>query len=188
MIDKKRAKFLFAIFSSILLLDVISKWLTQNFLPLIQRRVLPYPFGGIGIFEDFIGINFSINHQINTGAAWGLFPDSHQLLFYIRISIIILLSIYLLLFNKNLRTQIPFAFIIAGAMGNILDSVFYGHVIDFFFLQFWGYDFPVFNVADSFIFLGVAWLCILNLKGEKKSSSPPSVSNDSKPFDSPPFT
>lgn len=190
MIDKRRAKFLFIIFSSILALDVISKFLTNYFLPLMQRVMLPYPFGGIGVFENFYGISFSINHQVNTGAAWGLFPDSHMLLFYVRLSIIIVLSIYLLLFNRNLRSQIPFVFIIAGAMGNVLDSLFYGHVIDLFFFQLWGYDFPVFNVADSFIFFGVVWLCILNLKGDKVSTpqktSP--YSNESKPFDSSPFS
>lgn len=187
MIQKKRAKVLFAIFTSIISLDLISKCLTNSFLPLMQRRMIPYPYGGMGIFENFFGISFSLNHQINTGAAWGLFPDSHQLLLYIRLSIIGVLSIYLLLFNKNLRSQIPFVFIISGAMGNVLDSLFYGHVIDFLFFQFWGYDFPVFNLADSFIFLGVIWLCLLNLKGEKKSPTSSPYRNESKPFDSPPF-
>lgn len=189
MIEKTRAKLLLIIFSSILAIDVVSKWLTHSFLPIMQRHILPYPYGGLAIFQDFFGINFSINHQTNTGAAWGLFPNSHHILLYIRLGIIVILSIYLLLFNKNLRSQIPFSFIIAGALGNVLDSLFYGHVVDLFFFQFWGYDFPVFNCADSFIFLGVAWLSILNLKSEKKTSSTPSLSNhESKPFDSSPFS
>ncbi len=188
MIDKQRVKFLCAIFSSILAVDIITKWLTNSFLPLIQRQILPFPFGGLAVFEDFGGISFSVTHQTNSGAAWGLFPESHQLLLYIRIAVIVTLATYLLLFNKNLKSQIPFIFIISGAMGNVLDSLFYGHVIDMFFFQFWSYDFPVFNIADSFIFLGVAWLCILNLKGDKKSTSGTSFANESQPFDSPPFT
>ncbi len=187
MIEKSRAKLLVAIFSSILAVDVITKWLSQAFLPLMQRHMLPFPFGGFGIFEDFFGISFSITHQTNSGAAWGLFPDSHQTLLYVRITVIAILSLYLILFNKNAQSQIPFILIISGAMGNILDSLFYGHVIDLFFFQFWGYDFPVFNIADSFIFLGVAWLCILNLKGGKQTSPTPSYKNESKPFDSSPF-
>lgn len=188
MIEKSRAKFLVAIFSSILAIDVITKWLTQAFLPLMQRHMLPFPFGGFGIFEDFLGINFSITHQTNTGAAWGLFPDAHQTLLYVRLAVIVILALYLILFNKNSNSQVPFIFIISGAMGNVLDSLFYGHVIDMFFFQFWGYDFPVFNIADSFIFLGVAWLCILNLKGGKQVSKTSSYKNESQPFDSAPFS
>lgn len=189
MIERMRAKLLLIIFSSILAVDVVSKWLIHSFLPMMQRHILPYPYGGLGIFEDFFGISFSLNHQTNSGAAWGLFPNSHHILLYIRLGIIVILSIYLLLFNKNLKSQIPFTFIIAGAFGNVLDSLFYGHVVDLFFFQFWGYDFPVFNLADSFIFLGVAWLSILNLKGDSKSSSAlPSSKHESKPFDSTPFS
>ncbi len=187
MIEKQRVKFLMAIFSSILAIDVITKWLTSSFLPLIQRQILPYPYGGLGVFEDFGGISFSLAHQINTGAAWGLFPNSHNLLLYVRVAVIVTLALYLLLFNNNMQSQIPFIFIISGAMGNVLDSLFYGHVIDMFFFQFWNYDFPVFNIADSFIFLGVAWLCILNLRGNKDSPEEPAVTNESQPFDSPPF-
>lgn len=185
MIEKSRAKVLLAIFSSILALDIITKWLTQNFLPMMQLRLLPYPYGGIKVFENFFGVSFSINHQTNSGAAWGLFPDSQSTLLYVRVAVILILALYLLFFNKNIRSQIPFIFIISGALGNVLDSLFYGHVIDMFFAQLWGYNFPVFNVADSFIFFGVVWLCILNLRSDKKSH--PSASNESKPFNSSPF-
>ena len=43
---------------------------------------------------------------------------------------------------------------LAGALGNIVDSLFLGHVVDMIHVVFWGWDYPVFNVADSFIFLG----------------------------------
>ncbi len=187
MIEKKRAKFLLAIFSSILAVDVITKWMTHYFLKITDRQMLPFPYGGIGVFENFHGISFSLNHQVNSGAAWGMFPNSHQTLLYIRIAIIVVLALYILLFNKNLKSQIPFVLIISGAMGNVMDSIFYGHVVDLFFFQFWGYDFPIFNVADSFIFLGVAWLSILNLKSDSKKSSSPRFTHESKPFDSPPY-
>lgn len=187
MIDKQRTKFLFAIFSSILAVDVITKWLTNSFIPLIERHILPFPYGGLGVFQDFIGINFSIIHQVNSGAAWGLFPNSHHILLYVRIAVILALAVYLLFFNRNQKSQIPFIFIISGALGNVLDSLFYGHVVDMIFFQFWSYDFPVFNIADSFIFLGVVWLCIINLKGEASSPESSSFNNESKPFDSTPF-
>lgn len=182
MIAKIKAKSLLLVFSVILVLDILSKYLTHSFLPYIQKGMIPYPYGGIGVFENLGGISFSLIHQTNTGAAWGLFPNFQSLLLYIRLSIITLLFIYIFFINKNIRTQIPFAFIIAGAVGNVIDTVFYGHVIDMMFFQLWGYDFPVFNVADSFIFLGVAWLCLFNLKKSKKTQKP--SFNDSDPFNS----
>lgn len=187
MIDKGRAKLLVSIFSGIVAVDIITKWLTQSFLPLMQRHLLPFPYAGLGIFEDFYGISFSITHQTNTGAAWGLFPDAQSTLLLVRLVVIGILAAYLILFNKNPQSQIPFIFIISGALGNVLDSFFYGHVIDLFFFQFWNYDFPVFNIADTFIFLGVAWLCIINLKGKPNQASSSSYVEESKPFDSSPF-
>jgi len=57
--------------------DIISKWVVGSFLPLMQKGLLPFPYGGFAVFQDFVGINFSINHQTNTGAAWGIFPKFH---------------------------------------------------------------------------------------------------------------
>jgi signal peptidase II len=48
--------------------------------------------------------------------------------------------------------------IATGAIGNILDYFIYGHVVDVFYFVFWGYSFPVFNVADSIIFCGIVVL------------------------------
>lgn len=186
MIDQKRAKFLSIFFTSILALDVLTKWMTHTFLNVMQRGMLPYPYGGLRVFENFYGISFSINHQTNTGAAWGLFPNSQKILLLGRIAVIIILAIYVVFFSKNRRSQIPFTMIISGALGNVLDSLFYGHVIDLFFFQFWGYDFPVFNIADSFIFIGVAWLCLINLKADSPQTVR-SFSHESKPFNSSSF-
>ncbi|MCH9634131.1 MAG: Lipoprotein signal peptidase [Chlamydiae bacterium] len=171
MTDKKRAKFLLTVFTSVLAVDIISKWLVNTFLPMMQRNILPFPYGGLAIFENFFGVNFSLNLQTNTGAAWGIFPNATQTLLYIRMGIIGLLLLYTLFLNPNRRSQVPFIFIITGAVGNVLDTLFYGHVIDMFFFELWGYDFPVFNVADAFIFMGVAWLCILNLRKDKKQAT-----------------
>lgn len=187
MIDKRRAKLLVGIFVTIVSVDMISKWLVGHFLPIMQKGIIPYPYGGLAIFQDFFGVNFSINHQTNTGAAWGLFPNSSQTLFYVRLGIIGVLTLYTLFFNHNRKSQIPFIFIISGAVGNVLDSVFYGHVIDLFFVELWGYDFPVFNMADAFIFLGVAWLCIINFQRDQKRGRSRAIEQEMDDgFDSPP--
>ncbi len=181
MIPKARAKLLLGLFTTILALDVISKWLVDKFLPLMQRNLMPYPYGGLALFENFHGISASINHQTNTGAAWGIFPNSTQTLFYVRLAIIGALVIYVLFFNPNRKSQIPFALILSGAVGNVLDTLFYGHVIDLFFVQLWGYDFPVFNIADAFIFFGVAWLCLINIQKDSKSKTPAPIPKSHDP-------
>lgn len=150
----------------ILALDAATKYWTHTHLPLMQRDTLWYPYGGIGVFKDFFGVEFSISHQINHGAAWGYFKQYQLPLLYVRIVLILALVGYALIFNKNSRLNIPFAMIIAGAVGNVIDYFMYGHVVDMIHFVLWGYDFPVFNIADSSIFLGICWFFLATPKEE----------------------
>ena len=52
--------------------------------------------------------------------------------------------------------------IIVGAVGNLVDYVAYGFVVDMFHFILWGYDYPVFNVADTAITVGMGWLIVLS--------------------------
>jgi signal peptidase II len=101
-------------------------------------------------------------HVCNENLAFGLQLDS--LLFYILWTFIIFTIIHLLAkkaYNWNLRI-ISYIFILAGALGNMLDRFFYGCVVDFINLKFW----PIFNLADVFITAGVILLITqkLNIK------------------------
>src|SRR5689334_15162484 len=92
-----------------------------------------YPYGGVGIFQDLCGgIDFSINHVTNTGAAWGVFSTFSKFLLLLRIALIIGLIVYLFFLNKDKAKQFPFALILTGAIGNVLDHFIYGHVVDMF--------------------------------------------------------
>lgn len=152
--------------------DFISKYLTNAYLPLMRHNWLWYPYGGIGIFKNFIGVEFSISHQINRGAAWGVLSDYQLPLLYFRIVLIVALLIYAIFFNKQPNRGIPIALIVAGAIGNVTDFFVYGHVVDMLHFVLWGYDFPVFNLADSAIFIGVTYLlalsCLENQSPKKK--------------------
>ena len=100
---------------------------------------------------------FSLTSVENTGVAFGLFQGNN--LFFVVLSLIILVVI---LFNFS-ADPLPLSFIIAGLFGNLIDRVFFGFVRDFISVSIW----PVFNLADSSITIGVL-LLFLHFWKEKK--------------------
>lgn len=146
----------------VLILDQATKRLVYTYLPIIDSAYYWYPYGGIGVFKNFAGIEFSINHMTNIGAAWGVLGNYQLALIILRIGLIAGLLIYLFYFNLHSSWQIPLILIIAGALGNVIDFFVYGHVVDMLHFVLWGYDFPVFNLADSAISIGIASLFILS--------------------------
>lgn len=156
---------------SVFLIDLITKSLVQGHIPKIGYYHSSYPYGGIGVFQNFFGIQFSIVHETNTGAAWGVFSGFPFYLLILRMALIAGMLIYLFFFNKKSQWELPFALIIAGALGNMVDYFIYGHVIDMFRFIFWGYEYAIFNVADSAIFIGIVWLFTLTLFEKKPSQA-----------------
>jgi len=142
----------------LLALDTLSKIGALAWIPPMGRG--GYPFGGIGIFSDFLGISFSLNFVVNTGAACGIFPGYPALLFWLRVAIIAALLAYLLFYARKTKGTFPLWLVVTGAIGNAIDYALYGHVIDFLHFNFWGHSFPVFNFADSYITIGVALLLL----------------------------
>lgn len=104
---------------------------------------------------------FSLTYIRNTGAAFGIFSGSHEafrLPFLIIVSLIAIGFIFMML--KRLRESetgltIALAFILGGAIGNLVDRMIYGEVIDFLDVYWSDYHWPAFNLADSFITIGV---------------------------------
>lgn len=146
------------LFLAVFSFDFLSKFLTKTYLPL---RTLPaFPYGGVAIFENFFGISFCLHHQSNTGAAWGFFADYPYSLLFFRIVFVGALSLYL--YKVRPKNSFAFILILAGALGNIVDIFLYGHVIDMLHFTFWGYHYPVFNFADTAIFIGVLFLLLFH--------------------------
>jgi signal peptidase II len=146
----------------VIVLDGFSKYLTHTYLPVMNPSWLWFPYGGIGVFKNFFGVEFSISHQINRGAAWGTLAHYQIPLLYLRIALIAVLMVYALFINRHSNRNIPLALIIGGATGNVIDYFLYGHVVDMLHFVLWGYDFPVFNIADSAIFIGIVCLIVLS--------------------------
>ncbi len=145
-------------------LDFFSKSYVHQTLPPMGYF---YPYGGIDLFQDWMGIEFSIVHVINKGAAWGVLAGMQEGLLYLRLLIIGSMLVYLLFFNRDRARQWPFVLILAGALGNVADYFRFGHVIDMFHFKFWGYTYPIFNIADSAIFCGIAWLLLQSFYRKK---------------------
>jgi len=157
-------------FALVLFFDFSTKYWVIHNLPLFQSYG-GYPFGGIGVFQTPL-ITLSIVHATNTGIAWGLFSAFPQLWLFLRIAITGGIVVYLLFFRPPKWAQLPLVLIVAGALGNILDYFLYGHVIDMIYLILYRYSYPIFNIADSAIFLSVIYLFINSYrKGSNASSS-----------------
>lgn len=165
MSKKPRFSYLPLIVATLVLtLDFVSKLLVQKYIEPSNGHSLWYPYNGIGVFKNFLGIEFSINHATNRGAAWGMLADYQNWLLIFRVIMVGLIINYLIFFNKNKKIVIPLTLVAAGALGNILDYYFYGHVIDMFHFVFWGHEYPVFNVADSAIFIGIFWIFLSSMR------------------------
>lgn len=160
------------IIASVLLCDYLSKAYVHTHIPLLFLSSPFFPYDGIPIFKDLFGVDFCITHVHNKGAAWGFFASWHQVLFYFRLIVIGGLITYLFFTKTAPVRQFALALIAGGAIGNVLDSFLYGHVIDMFYMIFWGYSYPVFNIADSAIFCGIATILLQNLFNSLKSKKP----------------
>lgn len=151
--------------------DALSKTLALEYIPLLAPKLIGYPYDGIPIF-NLLGVTFSLNTVGNTGAAWSLFQQHAGFLFGVRLALIAGLILYLLLFNKDKKSQLPLWLIVTGAVGNAVDYWVHGFVVDFFHFCFWGASFPIFNLADSYITLGIAALLWLSRKEKLQTSLP----------------
>jgi signal peptidase II len=151
-----------------LALDVAAKLFALSYVPAMIPKIFGYPYGGVPIFS-WAGVTFSLNTVINTGAAWGFLPGHSGLLFLIRVAIMIGLLGYLLRFHRTEQSPLfPFWLVLTGAIGNGIDYLAYGHVIDFFHFCFWGHSFAIFNLADCYITIGAILLFFLPRRAQLK--------------------
>jgi len=161
--EARVATILYLIFLCLIFLaDFTTKAFIQN---LVQRDPQSLP---LVVFDNFFGIKMQIGYAINSGAAWGVFSDYPGLLVSFRILLISVIAVYLLFYNKQASWTLPLVCILAGALGNVTDYFLYGYVIDMIQINFWGYDYPVFNIADSAIFIGAVWLLLLAFFNDQK--------------------
>ena len=110
----------------------------------------------IGDSFEVIPHFLNITSHRNNGAAWGIL--SGKMTFFFIITIIILIALVYLFM------QVAISLLFAGALGNFIDRVLTGEVVDFIDTNIFGYDFPIFNIADSSLTIGVILIIIALLK------------------------
>ena len=106
---------------------------------------------------------FNIVHTKNTGGAFGFLSDQKdwRKIFFIVVPIIVtfvLIFWIIKLDSKHYKNIIALNLILAGAIGNIIDRIHYGFVIDFLDFHIYSYHWPAFNFADSAIVLGIIFI------------------------------
>jgi signal peptidase II len=141
----------------LLVLDQASKMIVRERMDLYQS---------IPIIPHFLDLTYTLN----PGAAFSLFtglPPWLRLAFLIGMNLgaIVVLTILLARSERVDLNTIAFALIIAGAAGNVIDRGIRGQVIDFIRVHYYGWNYPIFNVADSAITIGVALILLASFTG-----------------------
>ncbi|WDV47600.1 signal peptidase II [Clostridiaceae bacterium M8S5] len=112
----------------------------------------------IKILGDFLQFNYAENK----GAAFSILQNKQIFLIIITIIVIIVIAYYIKKVSLTFNAKLMLTFIIGGAIGNLIDRIRFRYVIDFIDVKFGTfYDFPIFNIADSFVVVGTIIFTIL---------------------------
>ncbi|GGF77634.1 lipoprotein signal peptidase [Paenibacillus albidus] len=112
-----------------------------------------------------IGDFFIITSHRNRGAAFGIL-EGQMWFFYVVTAVVVIGIVWYLNKVKATRKLLPTALglVLGGAVGNFLDRLMNGEVVDFLMFNFGSYTFPIFNVADSCIVIGVGLIILDSLR------------------------
>ncbi|UOE92909.1 MULTISPECIES: signal peptidase II [Bacillaceae] len=141
----------------IILLDQLTKWIVVTSMEIGQR---------IPLIENVL---YFTSHR-NKGAAFGIL-EGKMWFFYIVTVIVVGFLIYYIEKEgkKSMLFGISLALMLGGAIGNFIDRVFRGEVVDFIDTFIFTYNFPIFNVADSALVVGVGLMMIKLIYDERKT-------------------
>ena len=136
----------------LIVIDYISKIIVSNYISLNTN---------IPIIGNFLRLTY----VRNTGAAFSMFSNYTYILAII--SILVILLIFYYVYRKDHVSgfdALCYGLLLGGATGNLIDRLIYGYVVDFISVKIFNYNFPVFNLADSFIVIAFILLIITEIK------------------------
>ena len=131
-----------------LIIDICSKIIISKYLELNQS---------IRVIKNFLNITY----VRNTGVAWSIL--NNQSIVVIILSSIVTIAIILYIKNNkptNTLEKLSYSLILGGAIGNLIERIIHGYVTDFIDINLFGYNYPIFNMADTFIVIGVILIII----------------------------
>lgn len=121
-----------------------------------------------GILKSIIPNVFYLTKVYNEGAAWSTFSGARFFLIIISLIALVFLLIYENNFKKSKINSLAFGLVYGGLLGNLFDRIRFGYVIDYLKFYIGGYEFPVFNLADTAIVIGFILMFLAIIKGEDK--------------------
>ncbi|WP_163536733.1 signal peptidase II [Gracilibacillus sp. YIM 98692] len=140
----------------VILLDQWTKWLVVRHMEIGQS---------IEVIDSFV---YLTSHR-NPGAAWGILAGQMTFFYIITAVVIAFVVYYIQKYSKDSKIlAIALAFILGGAVGNFIDRLFRKEVVDFFDVYIGTYDYPIFNIADSALVMGVIAILIATILDERK--------------------
>ncbi len=149
----KKWPFVATVVAGVVILDQITKWWIRDTLPL---------YSSFAIIPDL----FNITHVRNPGGAFNLLAQSHdqfRVPFFLAMTAVAIGALIYFLRELSERQRVltfAVAGVLGGALGNLIDRVSLGEVVDFLDVYWGAYHWPAFNVADSFITVGVVVLLV----------------------------
>lgn len=152
---KKRIIIIGSVF---ILIDQLIKLLVRNTIMGVEKVIIP----------NF----FYLSGVKNTGGAFSILSDNSIFLAFFSIIVIILLGMYI--YKKKITSNIEmisYSILIGGIIGNLIDRILFGGVYDYLGFIFGSYYYPIFNLADCGIVIGIILFIILEVKGDKNGLS-----------------
>lgn len=128
--------------------QLLKSWVASSIILGGSKQLIP------GIIE--------LTNLRNSGAAWSIFEGQQTFFTIITIIAIIVIGYFIWQYRKNISVLIGLSLIMAGTIGNFIDRLRQGYVVDMFETTF--INFPIFNIADMCLTIGVIWLIICILK------------------------
>lgn len=159
--------YLIALF--VILLDQVTKWVIVRYMELGDS---------IEIISGFLYIT---SHR-NRGAAWGILQGQMWFFYIVTVIVVVMLVLYIQRLKPHQRLfGIALSLMLGGAIGNFIDRIFRKEVVDFIDTYIFTYNFPIFNIADSALVIGVGFIFILTIfegKLEKENTDESIRTND----------
>lgn len=151
------------------------KWLWLSLVVVVLDQVTKFLASGALILHEPVAVLpfFNLTLMHNTGAAFSFLHDASgwQRWFFAVLALVV--SVALVLWLRRLQPQerwlaVALTLVLGGAVGNLVDRLMYGHVVDFIQLYYKDWYYPAFNIADSAITVGAVMLVIDTFKGKEK--------------------